>query len=211
MRSVSFFISVFFWNTKSLFKIRLNYDDDKPLPRRIQRPLDSDSFGTNKYRILDVENKRKQKGVIVIKSKERGARTKVTTCNCSPDGNLVGGGALLCVCFFFLITQWITDSLVCLDRALHMWQTTSNFMRCNMTIENTHTKGTETGSLVFSVDKQTVLTRGGDDTVKCECLMDILSHLHWRIEEFYSMGYLWQDLGEVGELEQELRNMLYRI
>ena len=47
-----------------------------------------------------------------------------------------------------------------------------------MTIENTHTKGTEMGSLVFSVDKQTVLTRGGDDTVKCECLMDILSHLH---------------------------------
>ena len=47
-----------------------------------------------------------------------------------------------------------------------------------MTIENAHTKGTETGSLVFSVDKQTVLTRGGDDTVKCECLMDILSHLH---------------------------------
>lgn len=37
-----------------------------------------------------------------------------------------------------------------------------------MTIENAHVKGTETGSLVFSVDRQTVLTRGGDDTVKCE-------------------------------------------
>ena len=35
-----------------------------------------------------------------------------------------------------------------------------------MTIENAHTKGTETGSLLFCVDKQTVLTRGGDDTVK---------------------------------------------
>ena len=46
-----------------------------------------------------------------------------------------------------------------------------------MTIENAHTKGTETGSLVFSVDKQTVLTRGGDDTVKRECSMDILSYL----------------------------------
>jgi hypothetical protein len=42
-----------------------------------------------------VENKRKQKGVIVVKSKERGARTKVTACNYSPDGNLIGGGALL--------------------------------------------------------------------------------------------------------------------
>lgn len=51
--------------------------------------------GTNKFRIWDVENKRKQKGVIVVKSKERGARTKVTACNYSPDGNLIGGGALL--------------------------------------------------------------------------------------------------------------------
>ena len=46
-----------------------------------------------------MENKRKQKGVIVVKSKERGARTKVTACNYSPDGNLIGGGALT---FFFL-------------------------------------------------------------------------------------------------------------
>jgi len=39
-----------------------------------------------------------------------------------------------------------------------------------MTIENAHVKGTETGSVVFSVDRQTVLTRGGDDTVKCASL-----------------------------------------
>ncbi|KAF4623358.1 hypothetical protein D9613_001607 [Agrocybe pediades] len=96
--------------------------------------------------IWEVENKRKQKSVIVVKSKERGARTKVTTCNYSPDGNLIGGA--------------------CLDGALHMWQTNSNFVRPSMTIENAHVKGTETGSLVFSVDRQTVLTRGGDDTVK---------------------------------------------
>lgn len=62
--------------------------------------------------------------------------------------------------------QGIINLTACLDGALHMWQTNSNFVRPNMTIENAHTKGTETGSLVFSVDKQTVLTRGGDDTVK---------------------------------------------
>jgi len=45
------------------------------------------------HRIWDVDNKRKQKTVIVVKSKERGARTKVLTCNYSPDGNLIGGGA----------------------------------------------------------------------------------------------------------------------
>ncbi|TFK41387.1 transcription factor [Crucibulum laeve] len=97
-------------------------------------------------RIWEVENKRKQKTVIVVKSKERGARTKVTACNYSPDGGLIGGA--------------------CLDGALHMWQSNSNFVRPSMSIEGAHTKGTETGSLVFSVDGRTVVTRGGDDTVK---------------------------------------------
>ncbi|KIK99875.1 hypothetical protein PAXRUDRAFT_131111 [Paxillus rubicundulus Ve08.2h10] len=96
--------------------------------------------------LWDVENKRKQKTVIVVKSKERGARTKVTACAYSPDGNLISG--------------------VCLDGALHMWQSSSNFVRPNMTVEGAHTKGTTTGSVVFSVDGRTVLTRGGDDTVK---------------------------------------------
>ncbi|KAI0932454.1 hypothetical protein AcW2_001081 [Taiwanofungus camphoratus] len=113
-------------------------------------PYDPQTFITSSVdstiRIWDVENKRKQKTVIVVKSKERGARTKVTACGYSPDGSLIGGA--------------------CLDGALHMWQTRSNFVRPNMTIEGAHVKNSETGSLVFSVDGRTVLTRGGDDTVK---------------------------------------------
>lgn len=35
-----------------------------------------------------------------------------------------------------------------------------------MTVDGAHVKNTETGSVVFSVDGHTVLTRGGDDTVK---------------------------------------------
>lgn len=35
-----------------------------------------------------------------------------------------------------------------------------------MTVEGAHKKMTETASVVFSVDGRTVLTRGGDDTVK---------------------------------------------
>lgn len=54
----------------------------------------------------------------------------------------------------------------CLDGALHMWQSSSNFVRPNMTVEGAHAKSTETASVVFSVDSRTVLTRGGDDTVK---------------------------------------------
>lgn len=49
-------------------------------------------MGTKSPRIWDVENKRKQKTVIVVKSKERGARTKVTACGYSPDGNIISGG-----------------------------------------------------------------------------------------------------------------------
>ncbi|KAI0786018.1 transcription factor [Abortiporus biennis] len=113
-------------------------------------PRDSQTFITSSMdstiRIWDVEDRRKQKTVIVVKSKERGARTKVTTCGYSPDGNLIGG--------------------VCFDGAFHMWQTKSNFVRPNMSIEGAHGKGTETGSLIFSVDGRTVLTRGMDDTVK---------------------------------------------
>ena len=54
----------------------------------------------------------------------------------------------------------------CLDGAIHVWQTKSNFVRPSMTIEGAHAKGVETGSMIFSVDGRTVLTRGGDDTVK---------------------------------------------
>ncbi|KAJ6627170.1 hypothetical protein B0H10DRAFT_1941346 [Mycena sp. CBHHK59/15] len=104
------------------------------------------SSADSTIRIWDVENKRKQKSVIVVKSKERGARTKVTACAYSPDASMIGG--------------------TCLDGALHIWQTSSNFVRPNMSVEGAHVNGTETGSLVFSVDGRTVLTRGGDDTVK---------------------------------------------
>ncbi|KAG5719307.1 hypothetical protein E4T56_gene13288 [Termitomyces sp. T112] len=113
-------------------------------------PHDPKTFLTSSadstIRIWDAEKKRKQKTVIVVKSKDRGARTKITSCGYSTDGKLIGG--------------------TCLDGAIHMWQTSSNFVRPNMTIEGAHVKGTETGSMIFSVDGHTVLTRGGDDTVK---------------------------------------------
>lgn len=54
-----------------------------------------------------------------------------------------------------------------------MWQTKSNFVRPNMTIEGAHVKNTEPGSLVFSVDGRSVLTRGGDDTVKSEPILNL--------------------------------------
>lgn len=97
--------------------------------------------------------------MIVVKSKERGARTKVTCCAYSHDAKYIGGA--------------------CSDGAVHVWKTGSNFVRPEMTVENAHAKGSETGSLVFSVDGRTILTRGGggDDTVKRACVL-----LFFRIE-----------------------------
>ncbi|KAF8527864.1 transcription factor [Hysterangium stoloniferum] len=104
------------------------------------------SSADSTIRIWDVEHKRKQKTVIVVKSKERGTRTKVTSCAYSPDGKVIAAG--------------------CLDGALHLWNTSSNFVRPNSTVEGAHTRNTDTGSVVFSIDGRTLLTRGGDDTVK---------------------------------------------
>lgn len=44
-------------------------------------------------RIWDRENRRKSKSVIVVKSKERGGKTKVTACAWSPDGKTIAAGA----------------------------------------------------------------------------------------------------------------------
>lgn len=113
-------------------------------------PKDPQTFITSSadstIRIWDVENKRKQKTVIVVKSKERGARTKISSCSYSHDGSLIAAA--------------------CHDGALHLWSTSSNFVRPNMSMENAHAKGTDTSSLVLSMDGRTLLTRGGDDTVK---------------------------------------------
>lgn len=67
---------------------------------------DSGVADNGENRIWDVENKRKQKTVIVVKSKERGARTKVTACNYSPDGNLIGGGAPLSCQKYLVSLTW---------------------------------------------------------------------------------------------------------
>lgn len=43
-------------------------------------------------RIWDISNKRKSKSVIVVKSKERGGRSKVSACAWSADGKTIAAG-----------------------------------------------------------------------------------------------------------------------
>ncbi|GAA6046900.1 hypothetical protein JCM3770_003419 [Rhodotorula araucariae] len=97
-------------------------------------------------RIWDKDNRRKSKSVIVVKSKERGGKTKVSACCWSPDGKSIAAA--------------------CEDGAIHLWAASSNFTRPNASCEAAHEKGTTTSSIVFSPDGKLLVTRGGDGTLK---------------------------------------------
>ncbi|CAJ0761970.1 6948_t:CDS:10 [Entrophospora sp. SA101] len=97
-------------------------------------------------RIWDVENKRKQKNVLVHKSKQRGGRSNITAACYSPDARFLAGAAL--------------------DGSLFLWGTKGPFVRPSHTIEKAHQPNSETSSILFSRNNSTIVTRGGDDCVK---------------------------------------------
>ncbi|CEQ40698.1 SPOSA6832_02359 [Sporobolomyces salmonicolor] len=97
-------------------------------------------------RIWERDSRRKSKSVIVVKSKERGGKTKVTACGWSPDGK--------------------TIAAACEDGAIHLWAASSNLTRPSASCDKAHEKGTTTSAIVFSPDGKYLATRGGDGTVK---------------------------------------------
>lgn len=114
-----------------------------------------------------MRNTRKQKAIIVVKSKERGARTRVTACAWSPDGKMIAGGTLpLIISLLPLILRFKADDLACLDGTLHIWKTDSNLARPDKSCETAHTKNTETTSVAWAQDGFRLATRGSDNTVK---------------------------------------------
>ena len=144
-----------------------------PLTSVCWDPKNANRFLTSSYdstlRLWDVTERFKSLKTIVVKSKDRGARTKLTKATYSEDGKVIAASGI--------------------DGTIHLWSTSSNFARpnsvrydrtksessgktdivlCIQTIENAHTKGTETSGLTFSLDNHTLVSRGGDDTVKCE-------------------------------------------
>lgn len=129
-------------------------------------------------RIWDAENKRKQKTVIVVKSKERGARTKVTTCAFSHDGKLIAGGKHIARPrkIYHHLSNIPCLLTACLDGTLNIWGSNSNFVRPSHTAENAHEKGKEVGSVAFSVDGHTVVSRGMDEYTKRTYAIAILLH-----------------------------------
>lgn len=115
-------------------------------------PIDRQYFATSSQdgtvREWDVEKVRKQKTTIVYKSRERGGRSACTALAYSPDSKLIAGAYQ--------------------DGTLQFWNMTSNLLRPAISIADAHQKGTETTCVLFSKDNHTVVTRGGDDSVKCK-------------------------------------------
>ncbi|KAI9473559.1 MAG: WD40-repeat-containing domain protein [Benjaminiella poitrasii] len=113
-------------------------------------PTDKQTFATSSQdgtiREWDIERKRKQKTTIVYKSRERGGRSPCTALAYSHNTKYLAGAYQ--------------------DGSLQIWNSTGNHIRPAIAIPDAHQKGTETSSILFSRDDNTMVTRGGDDTVK---------------------------------------------
>ena len=103
-------------------------------------------------RIWDINNKRKQKDIIVFKSKAPGVggRTRMTAAAWSSQAQ--GGNNVIVA--------------AALDGTLVMYSGNGPFNRPAGEIRDAHVPNTWTGGLDISSDGRMVVTRGGDDTVK---------------------------------------------
>ena len=103
-------------------------------------------------RVWDVNLKRSQKDVIVHKSRVAGSagRTRMTAV---VWGSPIQGGNSLLVS-------------AALDGSLVMWSGNGPYTRPAAEIRDAHTRDTWTGGIDISADGRSVVTRGGDDTIK---------------------------------------------
>lgn len=103
-------------------------------------------------RIWDINNRRSQKDIMVYKSRIAGSggRTRMTAVRWSSPAQ---GGPNILVS-------------AALDGALVLWSGNGPFNRPTAEIRDAHKEGTWTGGLDISKDGFSVVTRGGDDTIK---------------------------------------------
>lgn len=120
-------------------------------------PSDKQTFVTSSQdgtiREWDVERTRKQTTTIVYKSRERGGRSPCTALAYTGDAKYLAGAYQ--------------------DGTLQIWDTKGNHIRPAIPIPDAHQKGSETSSILFSRDNRTMVTRGGDDSVKCKFNSDV--------------------------------------
>ena len=103
-------------------------------------------------RIWDVNMRMRQKEVIVYKSRAAGSagRTRMTAVACGSPAQ--GGNNVLVA--------------AALDGGLVMWNGEGPYARPAAEIRDAHKRDTWTGGLDISADGRTVVSRGGDDTIK---------------------------------------------
>ena len=115
-------------------------------------PLHRDEFITasadSTVRIWDVNSKWEHKTLIVLRGKGSGVaqRTKITACAYSPDGRWIGAAAN--------------------DGTVNLWGANGPFNR-PAGMADGHVRLSETSGITFSHDGNHLVTRGGDETVKC--------------------------------------------
>ncbi|KAF2170911.1 hypothetical protein M409DRAFT_63936 [Zasmidium cellare ATCC 36951] len=103
-------------------------------------------------RIWDVNNPRQQKEVIVHKSRAAGSAGRSRMTAVVWGSPMQGGNNLL-----------VSTAL---DGSLVMWSGEGPYARPAAEIKNAHTPDTWTSGLDISADGRSVITRGGDDTIK---------------------------------------------
>jgi WD40 repeat protein len=98
-------------------------------------------------RLWDLENIKKHKDIIKLRNAQGAVKSGVSVCNIDPTGATIG--------------------VVCIDGSLQFFNSKGPFNRAVIRNDNAHQFGSETSSIIFSKDGNTVITRGGDDTMKC--------------------------------------------
>ncbi|XP_019859155.1 PREDICTED: WD repeat-containing protein 70-like [Amphimedon queenslandica] len=97
-------------------------------------------------RVWEVEEAaKKQKHVIKSRSKQ-GKKTPIITCTYSRDGKYIAGAGV--------------------DGSIAMWKGDGPYVRPSLANYNAHVPDTETSCLCFAHDNHTLVSRGGDSTLK---------------------------------------------
>ncbi|WFD25233.1 hypothetical protein MNAN1_000200 [Malassezia nana] len=127
-------------------------------------PLDDQVFYTggsdSTVRLWDMHHKASQTAVIVVRSKERGTKTKVTAATFAPDAqSILASGQ---------------------DGALYVWSTTGNLARPSLTVPQAHAPGQGATSLAMSQCGTKLASRGADDTLKLWDVRQLRTPLHVR-------------------------------
>lgn len=127
-------------------------------------PLDDQVFYTagsdSTVRLWDMHHKTSQTSVIVVRSKERGTKTKVTAATFAPDAqSILASGQ---------------------DGCLYVWSTTGNLARPSLTVQQAHAPGCGATSLTISACGTKLASRGADDTLKLWDMRQLGTPLHVR-------------------------------